>query len=222
MVNFSDYLNMLFFFDPYSVIPFLLALIIFYVQWSEKGNKNIIILSMQIFGVFFFSLSSEYFYIFLWTDSMPGSLSWLHKILLGTGVFIALLIIFQHATEGTRVGTLISNVLNKYFLPKEVPISISPFSEQLEKLHDIRKNIMVCNNQEIDIEFQSFLEIGSSILMTLERIYPNDQIKKITDIYDCCKKDYIDINGPIGMKKISIANSISEFIGNIDGFTKRI
>ncbi len=230
MVNFSDYFNQLFFFNPYYVIPFLFAVVILYVQWSERGNKNFLVLSTQIFGIFSFTISAEYIFIFLLTDSLPSSLSWLHKILLGIGVLITLLVIFQHTTEGTCIGTWISNILNKYFLPKAIPISISPFSEQLEKLQEIRENIMVGDKQEFNMSFQSFLEIGSSIIMTLERIYSNDNnhIKIIKNIYDSCKKEFIDLNGTIGtnpldnMKKISIANSISEFIGNIDGFTKRI
>lgn len=225
MVNWFDYI--IFFPSKYYIIPSILAAAVFLAQWYEGGNKNFLFLVIQIFGIFSFTTSAEYIFIFLITESLPESLATLDKILLGIGVLITFLVIFRYATEGTRIGAWTSNVLNKYFLPKAIPVSISPFNEQLIKLQEIRENLMTGNKLQVNKTYLAFFEIGSSILVVLQRIYSKnwENLEIIQTAYNCCKKDFMDMSDGQQLddeKRTKIAVSISEFIGILDGFTKKV
>lgn len=177
-------------------------------------------------GIFSISLLAEYIFIFLITDSLPESLALYQKLIMGAVVIFTFLIVLNHATEGTRVGIWTSNILNKYFWQQPMPTPVFPFSEQLEKLRKIRDSIMTGDKQYINNAFQSFFEIGSSFLTSIGGIHSNneDDIKVIQTAYDRCKKDFLDMNKLQQLSdetKAKIAGSISEFIGTIDGFTKK-
>lgn len=207
----------------YYIFPFIFACVVFYVQ-SKKGNTNFIILLFSCSGIFSITTSFEYILIFLFTESLPESIASFDKIILGFGTLIVLLVIFRHTTEGTWIGNWTDNILNKYVIPNPTPMPISPFMEPLEKLRSLRENIMTGDEHQVNNAHQVFLEIGSSIRMSLTKNCPvnSEDVPCIQTLYDSCKKNFEDLcDSQIVSDREKTAGSLSEFIGSVDGFTKQ-
>lgn len=211
-------------FNAYYILPFILAFMVLYVQ-LKKGNKYILSLTFFTFEIFSITTSVEYILIFIFTESLPKSIALLDKIILILGTFIAFLVIFHHATEGTRIGYWIDNILYKYCL-SPTPMSISPFIEQLQELKSARDNIMTQNKDQVNSAYQVFLENGSSIMTSITKngLINDEEIKQIEILFDNCKKDFGDMCDYqiFDLQKIvKTSGSISEFIGSVDGITKQ-
>lgn len=214
------------FLNPYYMIPAIFTIIVLVSHW-KKGNMNLPSSIISSFEIFSITNSVEYIIIFLITESLPKSLESIDKIILGLSTLVTFLVIFRHTTEGTWIGSRVDNILNKYILTKPVLISMSPFIEELGKLRSLRENIMSGNRTQINNAYQVFLENGSSIVMSLTRIHTanNINITRIQTLYDCCKKDFKDLTDTqiFNIERLTkTAGSVSEFIGVVDGFIKRI
>lgn len=211
--------------NPYYFLPFIFASVVLYVQ-LKKGNTYLMSLIISVFEIFSITTSVEYILIFIFTGSLPKSIELLDKIILFIGTSITFLFMFRHTTESTRIGNQIDIILNKYFLPKPTPTSISPFMEQLEQLKSLRENMIIGNKDQVNNAYNVFLENGTSIMMSLVKNshINNEDITQIRTLFDHCKEDFknmCDYQIFDEKQKVKTAGSLSEFIGSVDGFTKQ-
>ncbi|MBN1194516.1 MAG: hypothetical protein JXA08_04105 [Methanomicrobiaceae archaeon] len=167
------------------------------------------------------AVSIEYFIIYLFFDSLPGTINWRDKAIICVGAIAAFLVLLKIATEGTSVGMKISDILNSYFLPKPVPIPYSLHNELINKLHLSSAAIFSEDNNVVKFAFKDFVEHGSFLIVELERKYPTEDEKinmlraKFEDSEDkfsnICSFNCSDDS------RIDAVKSVSEFIGTVNG-----
>ncbi|GBE19279.1 hypothetical protein BMS3Abin16_01894 [archaeon BMS3Abin16] len=205
----------------YYIIPGVFALVVFWVQFSERNTK-IMPLFLQISGIFSFILSIEYSAIILLLDRpLPAPLSTFDKGLAGVALIIILLIGFHYSTEGTKLGNWLSNILDNHISWRvPVPVPVSLLDEQLEKLREVREAINTGEESQLEPACQTVLESCAGVSILLQEV-THRRGEEIKLSIEKCKHEFQELSSfPSLQQRRKSSNSLSDLIGVLNATTR--
>jgi len=207
----------------YYFISSIFAFFVFNSQW-KRGNRHIMSVIIPCFETFSITTATQYILMAVFiTGSLPESLTFLDNIILALGAILGFLTIFAHESKDTWIGDRANNILNKYFLNKQIightmDDHISPFTEYLGQIKLARNYIKNGDKDQIVDARNIFLENSKTILVLF------DDSTQIQEIYNCCKNDFGDILNTETVdnkSRLKLSGSLSEFIGTVNGILKK-